>query len=158
MADTFNDRIVRIPMAEFWSKIKTVLKPEPVAAAPKPEPEPQAGQVTVTGVVVAGSEDFDDVVYVEDINRAWAIEVVVPNGKAIKRGSKCRVTGRLSVHERSAKHLAATSVSTYQAFAPGENVPAPVGMASLYIGDGYRNGDKKVDLPNLAMHVRAWVG
>jgi len=156
VADTFNDRIVRIPMARFWSEIKTELKPEPVVAAPKPEPEPQAGQVTVTGVVVAGSEDFDDVVYVEDVNRAWGIEVVPPSGKTVKRGAKCRLTGRLSAEPRSAKHLAAASISTDQALAPGESVPAAVGMANLYIGDGYRNGDKKVDLPNLAMHVRSW--
>ena len=156
VADTFNDRIVRIPMAKFWSEIKTELKPEPVAVAPKPEPEPQAGQVTVTGVVVAGSEDFDDVVYVEDVNRAWGIEVVLPSGKTVKRGAKCRLTGRLSAEARSAKHLEAASISTDQAFAPGESVPAAVGMANLYLGDGYRNTDKKVDLPNLAMLVRSW--
>jgi hypothetical protein len=55
--------------------------------------------------------------------------------------------------DRAAKHLIATSVEKLRA---PSRMPGPLGMANLYVGDGYRGGNSRVDLSNLGLLVKTW--
>jgi streptogramin lyase len=153
IADTFNDRIVRVPLDRFWREITKEIKPEPVVEAPKKEPVPSPGQVTVTGIVIAGSDDLTDVIYIESPDRSWGARVTLPTGKAAARGDRVKVTGQLELKERAAKHILAGSVQT---LARAEKVPGPLGMANLYVGDGYRSTNRPTDLSNLGLLIKTW--
>ena len=151
IADTFNDRIVRIPQERFWRELRTRPEPAPVAEAPVAAPSP--GRVTVTGIVTAGTDDFDDCIYVESPDRAWGVEVTVPSGIQVRRGDHCRLAGVLETGAKGTRHLAAESVEHLAANVP---IPAPLGMANLYVGDGYRWEGQVMGLSNLALLVRTW--
>jgi hypothetical protein len=153
IADTFNDRIVKVPLDRFWREITKEIKPEPVVEAPKKEPVPAPGQVTVTGIVIAGSDDLTDVIYIESPDRSWGARVTLPTGKAAARGDRLKVTGQLELKERAAKHILAGSVQT---LARAEKLPGALGMANLYVGDGYRSTNRPTDLSNLGLLIKTW--
>jgi len=153
IADTHNDRIVRVPLSEFWQQLTKDIKPPPPYVPPKKEPIPTPGTVTVEAIVVAGTDDFTDVIYIESADRAWGMRITLPAGSHALREERCRITGVLQLKERAARHLVAQSVEPLPA---GEQTPEPLGMANLYVGDGYRAGDKPVDLSNLGLLVKTW--
>jgi len=153
ISDTFNDRIVRVSLDRFWREITKEVKPEPVVEAPKKEPVPTPGQVTMTGIVIAGSDDLTDVIYIESPDRSWGARVTLPVGKAAFRGDRLKVTGQLELTERAAKHILAGSVQT---LARAEKVPGALGMANLYVGDGYRSTNRPTDLSNLGLLIKTW--
>jgi DNA-binding beta-propeller fold protein YncE len=69
ISDTFNDRIVKVPLSRFWQEVVTEVKPEPAPQPVAKEPMPTAGMVTVAGIVVAGTSDFTDCIYIESPDR-----------------------------------------------------------------------------------------
>lgn len=152
IADTHNDRVVRVAAADFWAQLRKDAKPAPVQLA-KPQRAPVPGLVTVIGVVTAGTDDLTDAIYVGSPDRAWGLRVTLPTGTNLPRGSKCRIRGRLELAEREARHVVAETAENLPEL---EQVPAPLGMANLYVGDGYRPGNRAVGLSNLGILVKTW--
>ncbi len=148
VTDTYNNRIVREPLAEFWKQVSvTVL--EPVRQIQMSAPAPAAGRTAVTGIVIAGTDDFADDIYVESADRAWGVCVTLPKGAVLKRGETCRLTGVLS------KDRFRLSAKTVEVAGQPQTV-APYGMANLYVGDGYRSSSEKKEISNLCLLVRTW--
>jgi hypothetical protein len=152
IADTHNDRVVRVSAADFWTQLRKDAKPAQVQL-PKPERIPVPGLVTVIGMVIAGTDDLTDAIYVESPDRAWGLRVTLPAGTKLPRGCKCRIRGSLELIERDARHVVATTVENLPEL---EQVPAPLGMANLYVGDGYRRRNEAVGLSNLGLLVKTW--
>ncbi len=153
ISDTHNDRVVRVPLSEFWQQVTTDIEPAPPYVPPKKEPIPVPGAITVEASVVAGTDDFTDVIYVESSDRAWGMRITVPAGMRAFRNERCRITGVLELKERAARHLVAESLEVLPE--PGDTL-APLGMANLYVGDGYRAANESVDLSNLGLLVKTW--
>ncbi len=153
IADTHNDRIVKVPLADFWKQLTKEIKAPPAYVAAEKVPMPIPGEVTVEGIVVAGTDDFTDCVYIQAADRSWGTRVTMPANVPANRGDRIKVTGTLELKEHSARYLQA-SKSEYVLSA--QSMPGPLGMANLYVGDGYRMGDKRSDLSNLGLLVKSW--
>ena len=149
ISDTFNDRIVRVPLDVFWKQITKAVPPEPVVQVVRKQATPAQGSVTVNAIVIAGSDDFTDEVFLESPDRAWGISAVLPKGMQLRRGERVRAVGVMDVASRRL-----TVQSVEQLAAAG--VPTPLGMANLYVGDGYRAADAQSDLSNLCLLVKTW--
>lgn len=151
ISDTFNDRIVKVPYDTF---MKGLMK-TPVPTVPeivKEEPAPAPGKVSVIGVVIAGSEDIEDAVFIESPDRAWGMRVTLPEGVTVHRHGKLRISGVMEVRERGSRHLQASAVERLGV----ESAPiSPLGIANLYVGDGYRD-NRPSGLSNTGMLVRTW--
>ena len=156
IADTFNDRIVRLPLKDFWAGIGKKAYFETLVQAPKREPAPVATTSLVYGVVVAGTDDFSDVVCIEDPYRCWAIEARLPKGTKLARGVTAKLWGRIEIKEHEPVRLYADKVEIVTTPKGQFAMPEPHGMDAMYVGDGYRNGDTKIDNSNLGMLVRTW--
>ena len=148
ISDTFNDRIVRVPLDEFWRQVTKNPEPQKTPEIIAKTPLPDSGMTSVDAVVIAGTDDFVGDIYVESRDRAWGLCVTLPEGEQLVRGELCRLTGTLSSESRtmsaeSVNHLGKT------------DVPGALGAANLFIG-GYRSTDKLVELSNLCMLVRTW--
>lgn len=152
ISDTFNDRIVRVPIPKLLAELNTKVEPLPAIEVHKKEATPAPGQVTVTGVVIAGSEDLTDCVYLESPDRSWGMKVVLPDGASVRRGETCLVRGVLELKDRSSRYPKASGV---EHLSKEKTEIPPLGMANLYVGDGYWAG-KKVGLSNLGMLIRTW--
>lgn len=149
VTDTLNDRIVRVPLDDFWRQVVKNPVPAPAVQAQVSIAAPTPGSTTVTGVVIAGTDDFADDIYVESPDRTWGVCVTLPKGSELKRGETCRLRGVLSTDRF---RLSAESVERH-----GQTQTiAPYGMANLYVGDGYRSSDKKKEISNLCLLVRTW--
>lgn len=153
IADTHNDRIVKVPLADLWKQLTKEIMSPPPYVAPEKVPMPVPGEVTVEGIVVAGTDDFTDCVYIQAADRSWGTRVTMPANVPANRGDRIKVTGTLELKEHSARYLQA-SKSEYVLTA--QSMPGPLGMANLYVGDGYRMGDKPSDLSNLGLLVKSW--
>jgi sugar lactone lactonase YvrE len=153
IADTHNDRVVKVRLSDFWQEVSKDIKPAPPFVAPKKEPVPVPGEVTVEGIVVAGTDDFTDGIYIESADRAWGVKISLPEGARALQGQRCRVRGILELKERAARHLRARSIELVSA---EMSALGPLGMANLYMGDGYRAGDRPTDLSNLGLLVKTW--
>lgn len=146
IADTLNDRIVRISLDDFWKQLRQdplpdpVVEPVVVAAAPGP------GDVTVEGIVVAGSGDFTDSIYIENPQRAWGVMVTLPQGITARRGEFCRVTGKLEMRGRM-RHIVAKTVDLHTQST--ESIQ-PLGIGNLFVGNG------SAGLKNDCLLVRTW--
>lgn len=151
ISDTHNDRIVRVALRDFWKQLQRKSKPEAAAVAPKLQRLPAAGKVSVTGIVIADSDDFTDLVYLESPDRAWAVSVTLPSGTRVKRGECWRIIGTLG----SAKRLVVGETAQLEVRANGPGL-RPVGMANLYVGDGFAPVEKPVGLTNECMLVKTW--
>ncbi len=152
ITDTYNDRLVRVPAADFWKQITRDAKPAPVVVK-EPEPAPAPGSVTVTGIVVAGNDDLSDCVYIESADRAWGMRASLPAGVRLVRGDQCKITGQMELGQRGGRHLKGQKAERL-AFAV--KLPAALGMANLYVGDGYRGKNESLDLSNQGMLIKTW--
>jgi sugar lactone lactonase YvrE len=152
ITDTYNDRVVRVPVADFWKQITKDAKPAPVEL-PVASPAPIPGSVTVAGIVVAGYDDLTDCIYVESPGRAWGMKATLPEGVSLVRGDECRITGQLEFTERQGRNLKASGA---ERLAPKAKLPGAIGMANLYVGDGYRGKNEAVDLSNQGMLIKTW--
>ena len=149
ITDTYNNRIVRVPLAQFWRQISKIATPEPAPEIIVKTPLPASGKTSVTAVVIAGTDDFTGDVYVESSDRTWGLCVTLPVGAALPRGECCRLSGVLSANSRA---LTADSVQRLDK----TRVPGPLGTANLYVGDGFRTSTRKTDLSNVCLLVRTW--
>ena len=153
IADTHNDRIVMVPIDQFWQAVSKEIKP-PTPYVPTPrEVIPTPGDVTVEGIVTASPYDFTDCVYIQATDRSWGTRVTLPEGFQTLRGERIRVTGTLELKEHAAKHVIAKKA---EYVASVQDMPGPLGMANLYVGDGYRMGDRPSDLSNLGLLIKSW--
>lgn len=153
IADTHNDRVVIVPIDKFWQEVSKEIKAAPPYVAPEKVPLPIPGEVTVEGIVVAGTDDFTDCVYIQAADRSWGTRVTMPANVPANRGERIKVTGTLELKEHAAKHILA---SKSEFVASVQSMPGPLGMANLYVGDGYRMGDKPSDLSNLGLLIKSW--
>ena len=153
ISDTYNDRIVKVPLADFWQQLTREIKSPAPYVAPQRVPAPIPGDVTVEGIVIAGTDDFKDVIYLEAADRSWGARVTLPTGEEARRGDRVRVTGVLELQEHAAKHIKAKIV---EHLPQKKDVPDPLGMANLYVGDGYRPADKLLDSSNLGLLIKTW--
>ncbi|MDO8684216.1 MAG: hypothetical protein Q7N50_12115 [Armatimonadota bacterium] len=152
VSDTHNDRIVLIPLDGLDSKLTKDIKPAQVAERPKRESTPAAGRVDIEGIVVAGTDEFTDYVYIESPNRIWGVRAVLPQGFQAKIGERCRVTGRLELSATGSRSIIAEASSHLSS---DIQVLEPLGMANMYVGDGFRP-DGKPTVSNLNILVRTW--
>ena len=148
VSDTFNDRIVRVPLSEFWRQVTKSPTPQKPAEVIAKTPLPDSGKASVEAIVIAGTDDFSGDVYVESRDRAWGLCVTLPEGEQLLRGELCRLTGALIAGSRA---MDAGSVEHMGR----KDVPGALGTANLYVG-GYRSTDKLMELSNLCMLVRTW--
>lgn len=153
IADTHNDRVVVVPWSRFWQEVSKEIKAPPPYVAPEKVPMPIPGEVTVEGIVVAGTDDFTDCVYIQAADRSWGTRVTMPTNVPANRGERIKVTGTLELKEHAAKHVKA---SKSEFVASVQSMPGPLGMANLYVGDGYRMGDRPSDLSNLGLLIKSW--
>lgn len=146
IADTLNDRIVRIGLKEFWKQLRQDPLPEPVVEPVVVTAAPEPGDVTIEGIVVAGSDDVTDTVYIENPQRAWGVMVTLPQGVSARRGEHFTVTGKLEMRGRM-RHIIAKSAD-----AKTQNVEMvlPLGMGNFYVGNG------SAGLQNDCLLVRTW--
>ena len=153
IADTHNDRIVKVPLADFWKQLTKEIKAPPAYIAAEKVPMPKPGEVTVEGIVVAGTDDFTDCVYIQAADRSWGTRVTMPVNVPANRGERIKVTGTLELKEHAAKHVKA---SKSEFVVSVQSMPSPLGMANLYVGDGYRMGARPSDLSNLGLLIKSW--
>ncbi|MDO8586710.1 MAG: NHL repeat-containing protein [Armatimonadota bacterium] len=153
ITDTQNDRIVKIPLTKFWQQISLTPPPKRVAVVPKPQPAPAAGKVAVTGVVVSGTDDLEDFIYIENEDRTWGVKVTPPRNAVFARGSKIKAVGTLTVTKAGSRKMTADSA---EAVSAQEVAIGPLGMANLHVGDGYRPDGHRAGPSNLNLLVRTW--
>ncbi|GEM_PF-3094713 len=153
IADTHNDRVVTAPYAEFWQAVSREIRPLPAYVPPVREVIPEPGDVTIEGIVTADSYDFTDCMYIQAADRSWGTKVTLPDGYTVRRNERIRVTGTLERKERATMHVMAKKIDY---IASTQEAPGLLGMANLYVGDGYRQGNRRTDLSNLGLLVKTW--
>ena len=145
--DTYNNRIVRVSLEDFWKQISMTVS-EPVLQIEVKAPAPAAGKTIASGIVIAGTDDFTDSVYLESADRAWGVCAKLPANTVLARGERCKLGGSFDAGSRI---LTAEPLERFGK----TRTPAPLGMANLYVGDGYQS-DKRRALSNRCLLVRTW--
>lgn len=153
ISDTHNDRIVRVPMTDFWKSVSKVVAPTLVAEAPKHKPAPVVGKVVVSGITMAGTDDLTDCVYLESEDLLWGVKVFPPKDAFAPRRHKITVVGTLALSKSGSKDLIAESIDD---ISTGDVEIEPLGLANLYVGDGYRSSEGPNGPSNLNLLVKTW--